>query len=127
MNDFGKNFLPGPTDVHPEVLAAQVTPMFSHRGPRMHTLLEDTQPSLQECFGTSEPVFIATCSASGLIEASVRSGVRKRMLVPVGGYFGEFFARIGVMCGKEVVRLSVPAGAAFSPDLLVCLFFFVAR
>lgn len=114
MSDFGHNFLPGPTDVHPEVLSAQVTPMFSHRGPRMHQLLVGVRPLLQRCFGTAEPVFIATSSATGLIEAAVRSGVRNRMLVPVGGYFGEYFARIGELCGKEVVRVPVSAGSAIT-------------
>lgn len=118
MSDFGRNFLPGPTDVHPEVLAAQVTPMFSHRGPRMQELLKGVQPSLRQCFGTAEPVFIATSSATGLIEAAVRSGVRQRMLVPVGGYFGEYFARIGELCGKEVVRVPVAAGGVITPEEL---------
>jgi aspartate aminotransferase-like enzyme len=115
VSNFGRNFLPGPTDVHPEVLAAQLTPMFSHRGPRMQELMTGLQPSLQECFGTAEPVFISTSSATGLIEAAVRSGVRQRILVPVGGYFGEYFARIAELCGKEVVRVKVAAGSAITP------------
>ena len=116
MTDFGRNFLPGPTDVHPEVLATQLTPMFSHRGPRMQTILQRIQPSLQECFGTGEPVFVSTSSATGLIEAAVRSGVRRRMLVPVSGYFGEYFARIGELCGKEVIRVPVAAGSSITPE-----------
>jgi aspartate aminotransferase-like enzyme len=118
VSDFGRNFLPGPTDVHPEVLAAQVTPMFSHRGPRMVELLTGVQPSLRQCFGTAQPVFMATASATGLIEAAVRSGVRRRILVPVGGYFGEYFARIAELCGKEVVRLPVAAGSAVTAEEL---------
>ena len=62
MSNFGRNFLPGPTDVRPEVLAAQVQPMFAHRGPRMQALLAAMQPALRACFGTSQPVFVATCS-----------------------------------------------------------------
>jgi len=115
---FGRNFLPGPTDVHPEVLAAQAQPMFGHRGRRMREIFSSIQPGLQEAFGTAQPVFIATCSGTGLLEAAVRSGVRRRMLVAVGGFFGEYLARIGESCGKEVIRVHVHPGQAITPDQL---------
>jgi aspartate aminotransferase-like enzyme len=118
MNDFGRNFLPGPTDVHPEVLAAQVQPMFAHRGPRMQALLAGMQPALQACFGTTQPVMVATCSGTGLIEAAVRSGVRERVLVPVGGYFGVYFARIAESCGKQVFRVEIHPGTTITPAQL---------
>jgi aspartate aminotransferase-like enzyme len=118
MNEFGHNFLPGPTDVRPEVLAAQAQPMFGHRGPRMQAILAAIQPSLQACFGTAQPVFVATCSGTGLIEASVRSGVRERVLVPVGGYFGEYFARIAESCDKQVLRVEIHPGTAITPEQL---------
>ena len=35
---FGKFFLPGPTDVHPEVLQAMVRPMIGHRSSAMEKL-----------------------------------------------------------------------------------------
>ena len=35
---FGKFFLPGPTDVHPEVLAAMLRPMIGHRSSGMEKL-----------------------------------------------------------------------------------------
>ncbi len=118
MSGFGRNFLPGPTDVRPEVLAAQAQPMFSHRGPRMQALHAAMQPALQACFGTIQPVFIATCSGTGLLEAGVRSGVRERVLVPVGGYFGEYLARIAESCGKQVFRIGVHPGTAITPAQL---------
>lgn len=118
MSDFGRNFLPGPTDVRPEVLAAQAQPMFPHRGPRMRDILAAAQPELQTCFGTTQPVFVATCSGTGLIEAAVRSGVKSRVLVPVGGYFGEYFARIAESCGKQVFRVEVHSGTAITPAQL---------
>lgn len=118
MTEFGRNFLPGPTDVHPEVLAAQCQPMFSHRGPRMQALLAGMQPSLRECFGTAQPVFISTTSGTGLIEAAIRNGVRERVLVPVGGYFGEYFARAAESCGKQVFRVEIHPGTAITPAQL---------
>jgi aspartate aminotransferase-like enzyme len=81
----------------------------------MQALLAGMQPALQACFGTVQPVIIATCSGTGLIEAAVRSGVRERVLVPVGGYFGEYFARIAESCGKQVFRVEVHPGTAITP------------
>lgn len=118
MSEFGRNFLPGPTDIHPEVMAALHGPMFSHRSPRMQAMLAAMQPSLQECFGTRQPVFISTSSATGLIEAAVRNGVRQRVLVAVGGYFGEYFARVAQACGKEALRVEVHPGEAITPKQL---------
>lgn len=118
MTPFGRCFLPGPTDVRPEIYAATAETMFFHRSPRMIQLLKDIQPSLQEMFGTARPVFTATCSASGLAEAAVRSGVHERVAVVVGGFFGEWFARIAEANGKEVIRISVPYGATLEADQL---------
>ncbi|NOT09398.1 MAG: alanine--glyoxylate aminotransferase family protein [Gemmatimonadales bacterium] len=118
MSDFGRNFLPGPTDVHPEVLAAQLTPMFSHRSKRMQEILAAMQPSLQECFGTAQPVFLSTSSATGLIEGAVRSGVRQRVLVATGGYFGEYFAKTAEHCGKQALRIPVEPGRAITAEQL---------
>ena len=53
MSDFGRCFLPGPTDVRPEIYAATARTMFFHRGPQMLELLKEIQPSLQEMFGTT--------------------------------------------------------------------------
>jgi aspartate aminotransferase-like enzyme len=118
MTGFGRNFLPGPTDVHPEVMAALQGPMFSHRSPKMQAMLAAIQPSLQEAFGTRQPVFISTSSATGLIEAAVRSGVRERVLVAVGGYFGEYFARVAESCGKQAFRVQVHPGETITPEQL---------
>jgi aspartate aminotransferase-like enzyme len=115
---FGRNFLPGPTDVHPAVLRALDQPMFGHRSPRMQAILSAMQPALQALFGTTQPVFISTSSATGLIEASVRNGVRERVLVVAGGYFGEMYARVAEACGKGVIRLHVHPGQAVEPDAL---------
>lgn len=115
---FGTNFLPGPTDVHPDVLAALGQPMFGHRSPRMQALLATMQPRLQQCFGTRQPVFIATSSATGLLEAGIRNGVRHRVLVAVGGYFGEYLARIAEACGRQAVRVQVHPGQAVTAEQL---------
>jgi aspartate aminotransferase-like enzyme len=118
---FGTNFLPGPTGVHPDVLAAMNAPMFAHYGPRMRPILEEIQPALQSMFGTTRPVFTVTCSGTGLMEAAIRNAVRRRVLVVISGFFGEYFARIGEACGKEVVQVHVPLGHTLEADQLAAL------
>ena len=115
---FGKNFLPGPTGVHPDLLEAMVAPMIAHYGPRMRPLLEEIQPPLRAMFGTSQPVFTVTCSGTGLLEAAIRNAVRERVLVVVTGFFGEYWARIAEQCGKDVTRVQVPFGGTLEADQL---------
>jgi aspartate aminotransferase-like enzyme len=114
----GRFFLPGPVEVAPEVLAALTHPIISHLGPGMRELLARIQPRLQRIFRTSRPVLIATSSATGLLEGAIRAGVEHRVLVAVGGFFGERLARIAEACGKEVVRVMVPEGRTIEADHL---------
>ncbi len=118
MSTFGHAFLPGPTDVRPEIFNAMLEPMYFHYGPRMQALLAGMQPTLRAMFGTRQPVFIETCSASALMEAAIRNGVRTRVLVVVGGFFGDMFAQVASACGKEVVRANVHPGQVITPDQL---------
>ena len=72
---FGRFFLPGPTEVRPEILAAQAQPMIGHRGAEMSALMERLQAALKPVFRTARPVLVSTSSATGLMEAAVRNGV----------------------------------------------------
>jgi aspartate aminotransferase-like enzyme len=118
MRPFGRNFLPGPTDVHPEVLEATLKPYYFGFAEQMQALMQEMQPGLQRLFGTSQPVVISVSAATGLMEAAVRNGVGHRVLCVCGGYFGELFARIAEGCGKEVLRLNVHPGSVLEPDQL---------
>ncbi|HEY8105225.1 MAG TPA: aminotransferase class V-fold PLP-dependent enzyme [Gemmatimonadales bacterium] len=81
-------------------------------------LFASLQPPLRRLFRTSQPVLITASSASGMAEAAVRNAVDRRVLVVVGGFFGDWLARIAEACGKEVVRLSVTPGRTLEPDQL---------
>jgi len=115
---FGRFFLPGPTDVHPEVLAAMQRPMIGHRSAAMEQLLAGIAPGLGRLFRTSGPVIVGTASATGFMEMAVRNGVRRRALSLVNGAFSDRFARLVGACGKESIRLDVPLGCAIEPDML---------
>lgn len=115
---FGRFFLPGPTDVHPDVLAAMQRPMIGHRSGAMEELLRGMAPRLAALFRTSRAVLVGTTSATGFMEMAVRNGVRRRALSLVNGAFGERFANLVRAAGKECIRLDVPLGCAVEPDML---------
>ncbi len=64
---YGRFFLPGPTEVHPDVLHAQTRPMISHRGAASQAFMRHLQEGLSHVFFTQRPVFISTSSATGLM------------------------------------------------------------
>ncbi len=118
MTGFGRLFLPGPTEVHPDVLAALQRPMISPWSEEGAALFESLQAPLRRLFRTTQPVLITASSASGMAEAGIRNAVDRRVLVVVGGFFGDWLARIAEACGKDVVRLAVPTGRTLEPDQL---------
>lgn len=114
-SEFGRFFLPGPTEVRPEVLSALDRPVMGHRGREMVELMGRVQPGLQEAFGTDRPVYVSTSSATGLMEAAVANLSRERVLCLVGGAFGRRFREIAAALGRETDALEVEWGEAHAP------------
>ncbi len=110
--EFARFFLPGPTAVRPEVLRAMARQPIGHRGAAATALLAGLAAPLRAVFGTRRPVYVATCSATGLMEAAVRCGVRRRALCLVNGAFSERFRDLVPACGREVLDYAVSWGAA---------------
>ncbi len=107
---FGTFFLPGPTEVRAEIMAAMAQPMISHRGSEFEQLFERLQQGLRAIFRTSRPVLINSCSATGMMEAGIRAIPAGRILCLVNGAFSERFAHIATMCGRDVDRYEVAWG-----------------
>ena len=115
---FGRFFLPGPTEVRARVLQAMEQPMIGHRGKGMEELIARIEPDLQYVFRTTRPVYIASSSATGLMEGAVRNGVRSRVLSLVNGAFSERFFQIAQSCGIDAEALTVPLGQSHTPQML---------
>jgi aspartate aminotransferase-like enzyme len=115
---FGRFFLPGPTEVLPEILEAQLERMIGHRGKAIEALLARVQAPLRRIFRTQRPVYIASSSATGLMEAAVRNAARGRVLSLVNGAFSDRFHRIVQSCGLAADALEVPWGNVHMPDLV---------
>src|SRR5687768_13669400 len=113
---FGRFFLPGPTEVLPEVLEAQLKPMIGHRGAGIKTLMERLQAGLQDVFRTRQQVFLSTSSATGLMEAGARNGVKNKALALVNGAFSLRMAEIVDACGLACERMEIEWGQVFDPQ-----------
>jgi predicted phosphoserine aminotransferase len=116
--EFGRFFLPGPTEVRPEVLSAMLRPVIGHRGDTMRELLERIEPGLQELFGTRRSVMVSTSSATGLMEAAITNLSYRRVLALVCGAFGDRFRAIAEVCGRPVDVLAVEPGKPNLPEKL---------
>lgn len=110
MIEAGRFFVPGPTEVRPEVLDAMRRPMLFHRSPAMEELMRRVTARLGPMFGTRRPVHVITGSGTGAMELAIRGGTVRRVLSVVHGDFGERFARMAEACGRTVTRLKSEPG-----------------
>ena len=113
---FGTFFLPGPTEVRPEVLAAMLQPMIAHRGRDFETLFGRVQEGLRPVLRTARPVFVSSSSATGLMEAAVRCAPVGPVLSLVNGAFSQRFAGVARACGREVDVVQVADGGVVAPE-----------
>jgi aspartate aminotransferase-like enzyme len=116
MSGFGTFFLPGPTEVRAEVLAAMTRPTIFHRSKAFESMFATIQAGLGELFLTARPVYVMPASGTGAMEAAVRNVAQGKILSLVNGSFSERFADIAESCGHVVTRLTVQPGETFDLD-----------
>ena len=114
-----KLFIPGPTEVRPEILDAQTQWMVGHRMPECVDLVGQIKPKLSQVFFTEQTVLITASSGTGLWEAAARNLVNKKVLTCVNGAFAERFSDVAEMNGKAIEVLSVPWGQPILPEQVV--------
>lgn len=111
-------WIPGPTEVRPEILAECARPAIGHRSAAMVELIERLDPHLVHAFGlqadSTAQVAVHSSSASGMMEASLR-GVGPRVLCVVNGAFSKRYADMAELCGKQVQRLEIEWGLGVTP------------
>src|SRR5262245_22409146 len=89
MPKFGTFFLPGPTEVRPEILATLNRPLIEHRSAEFETMYSHIQAGLSDALLTARPVYLSTSSATGLMEMAVRNTPPGAILSLVNGAFSE--------------------------------------
>lgn len=106
-----KLFIPGPVQVSEKTFRALCRPMIGHRSGDFKKLYGGIQPRLQELFGTTQPVFLSTSSAWGVMEGSVRNLVGTgKVLNCMCGAFSDKWLDVSKKCGKDAVALQVEWG-----------------
>ena len=110
---FGRFYLPGPTDVRPEILAVMARPMMSHRGREFEAMFATIQAGLGEIFLTARPVYVIPGSGTAAMEAAIRNVGEGPILSLVNGAFSSRFADIAESCGHAVTRLEAAPGSTF--------------
>lgn len=109
-------FIPGPVEVTDETFAAMSQPMIGHRGTGFQDLYAQIQPMLQKLLHTKNPVFISTSSAWGVMEASIRNLVSKKVLNCCCGAFSDKWFDVSKRCGKDAEALKVEWGQPITPE-----------
>ncbi|MFN2475102.1 MAG: alanine--glyoxylate aminotransferase family protein [Chthoniobacterales bacterium] len=113
-----KLFIPGPVEVSAKTWAAFSRPTIGHRSEAFRQLYRSIHPRLQEFFGTTQPVFLSTSSAWGVMEAAIRNCVGKRVLNCMCGAFSDKWLDVSRRCGKQAEPLQVGWGEHIDPAQL---------
>ncbi len=118
MSPHDKLFTPGPVEVSAKTLAAFSRPVIGHRGQDFGDLYRDIHPRLQTLFGTTQPVFLSTTSAWGVMEGAIRNLVSRGVLCCMCGAFSDKWLDVARRCGKMAEPLQVEWGKHIVPAQL---------
>ncbi len=106
-----KLHIPGPVEVSEKTFRAFATPMIGHRGQGFKDLYAKMQPQLQSLLFTKQLVYLATSSAWGVMEGSLRNLVSKKVLCCMKGAFSDKWLDVAQRCGKAAEGLRVDWGS----------------
>ena len=109
---------PGPSDIHPSVLAAMAAPTVGHLDPYFLKVMDEVQSMLREVFQTSNYMTLAISgTGSAGMEACVVNLIEPgdQMVVGVNGVFGGRMADVAERVGANVTKIERPFGEVFTP------------
>lgn len=111
-------FIPGPTEVRIENLAALARPQVGHRSAEFKALYASVIPKLRKLLGTDGKVFLFTSSSTGVWEAAIRNCVRERVLCCMQGAFSDRWLKVAESNGKQALPLKVEWGQAITAEMI---------
>ena len=111
-------FIPGPTEVRVENLAALAKPQVGHRSAEFKALYASVIPKLRRLLGTEGRVFLFTSSSTGVWESAIRNCVRERVLCCMQGAFSDRWHTVAEANGKQAVPLKVEWGQAVTAEMI---------
>ncbi|MCE9527286.1 MAG: alanine--glyoxylate aminotransferase family protein [Planctomycetales bacterium] len=110
---------PGPSEVHPRVLAALAAPTVGHLDPYFIQVMNETQQMLRQLFRTTNQLTLAVSgTGSAGMEACVVNLIEPgdKMIVCVNGVFGGRMADVAGRAGAQVTTVEQPFGEIYSPQ-----------
>lgn len=110
--------IPGPVPLPPAVMRELMRPAINHRGPEAKAVNQRVAEGVARLFGSSQPAVLLTSSGTGAMEAAVINTVAPgdKVLVLVGGRFGERWAQIASALGADVDELRYDFRIGANPD-----------
>lgn len=109
-------YIPGPLTVSESIIKAMAKPMIGHRSKDFVALYEDMQPRLQKMFFTTDPVYLGTSSAWGVMEGALRNICKKGVLNCMNGAFSDKWFDVAKRCGKYAEALQFDWGKPIDPE-----------
>ncbi|MCA9234788.1 MAG: alanine--glyoxylate aminotransferase family protein [Planctomycetales bacterium] len=110
---------PGPSDIHPRVLAAMAKPTVGHLDPYYLQLMDALQGGLRQLFRTENRMtFAVSGTGSAGMEAVVTNLIEPgdAMVVCVNGVFGARMCDVAERAGAKVTKLERPWGEVFTAE-----------
>jgi alanine-glyoxylate transaminase/serine-glyoxylate transaminase/serine-pyruvate transaminase len=104
---------PGPSNVHPRVLAAMAQPLVGHLDPAFLAVLDEVQGGLRRLLGASDGL---TLPISGTGSAGMETCFANllepgdEVVIGVAGVFGERMAEVARRVGARVTRVETEPG-----------------
>jgi alanine-glyoxylate transaminase/serine-glyoxylate transaminase/serine-pyruvate transaminase len=114
---------PGPSNVHPRVLAAMAQPLVGHLDPVFLSVLDEVAERLERLFGVSAGQGLTlpiSATGSAGMEACLVNLIEAgdRIVVGVAGVFGERMCEVARRAGGQVTRVETDPGTALSAGLM---------
>jgi alanine-glyoxylate transaminase/serine-glyoxylate transaminase/serine-pyruvate transaminase len=120
LNVPGRNLLgPGPSNVHPRVYKAMMTPVIGYLDPAFIQLMDDTQKPLRTVFRTENDMTMpisgtGTCGMEAAVYNIVEPG--DVVVVCQNGYFATRLADMSKRCGADVILIEQEWGRIIEPE-----------
>jgi aspartate aminotransferase-like enzyme len=113
-----KLFIPGPVEVHPDVLKAMSMPMIGHRTSEYSELQKRVTEKIQKLAFTANPVIFSASSGSGLMEGAIRCCTARRAIVFSVGTFGNRWFEIAQGNGIPADKHEVEWGNGLTAEMI---------
>lgn len=111
-------FIPGPTEVRPEILLAMATPQVGHRMPEISELQWNCINKLKKLLYTDSTIFLMASSSTGAMEAAVRNCTSKKCINFVNGAFAKRWHKLTLGNGIPADKFEVEFGKAIKPEMV---------